>query len=328
MCDAMRCLLAGLGEPEDGEADATPSGRDTSHAVQMDSHTTSAMAAGQRRTSAARHQALGPMDGSSLCSSMTAGLELRPATAAAPARPDSALGRRYQLDSHHETAPTKQVDLGGLPRALFAPSPTQAGPHGAKSGRVSAGAPAPMTSGVAARVDAWSAQLSSRNNNTSATSAHADNSILSHAAAGHSGRGAVGSARTSQPGPVAAAPRPQSGSRRSPYDARGRQTPCFEEREAGLEADRASVAAAAAAALVRPTGPTPGGTRLVQSARPATRDGAPVDPSVWRDRIAAQVRFLTHMPTYTFRFARSLAHLSCNSELSEAACMHRLWASW
>lgn len=60
----------------------------------------------------------------------------------------------------------------------------------------------------------------------------------------------------------------------------------------GREADQRTLAAAAAAALVRPAGPTPGGGiagRLVQSARPSTRDGTPIDPSVWHDYINVQL---------------------------------------
>jgi hypothetical protein len=54
-------------------------------------------------------------------------------------------------------------------------------------------------------------------------------------------------------------------------------------------ADQGAISAAAALSLMRPQGPSPGGTRMVQSARPVTRSGLEIDPSVWKNKINVQL---------------------------------------
>jgi hypothetical protein len=54
-------------------------------------------------------------------------------------------------------------------------------------------------------------------------------------------------------------------------------------------ADQGAITAAAALSLMRPQGPTPGGNRQVQSARPVTRAGLEIDPSVWKNKINVQL---------------------------------------
>lgn len=73
-----------------------------------------------------------------------------------------------------------------------------------------------------------------------------------------------------------------------------------EEGPSGLSG---ALEAAAAANSARPQGAPPGGTRMVQSARPVTRGGE-IDPSVWRDYINVQVGSLQEIGDFEGRSTR------------------------
>lgn len=51
---------------------------------------------------------------------------------------------------------------------------------------------------------------------------------------------------------------------------------------------RQALQVSAAVNTARPQGAPPGGTRMVQSARPFDRDGPEIDPTVWREKISVQ----------------------------------------
>lgn len=223
-------------------------------------------------------------------------LDLRPATAAAPSS-DRGLGSTSRFDDdhfpsqRHDEHPLnliKETDLGGLSSALF--TPTASGGQRIASGKArqqngpGGGSGSDATASVRASAGRWGAQGAGED--------------------GHAGAGQLAS--WGQPsgaaGGAAAGDRPHAASPRAgaaaATAAAAAQDGAWAMRSSGVRPQQhhqpgvAAAAAYAAAEAARQEDEEAfgvGGRRLVQSARPVTRHGQELDPSVWQQNIGTYV---------------------------------------